>query len=353
MDGTPGRSQLSAGSLSPGFPAGTFGVIAGTVRGTQLCPRAFHPQPPPHPTGSTRRRGAQPRPGSAPAARIPAGRGTASGQSRQRRKFLGEFSSSWCTRWPCSHCVCAQASPGVSSRRLPWGCRFLSQTLPSPKPPAPACPSASMDAVGPLGEAREPGRKGSRPGLWAGLGWDIFLPAATPGIRSPLGLEQNGSAGTAGWVMAHPVRESLAASAGPGSGRWCWICRVPRRHLRDGPGPAARSRSKPQVCCTGTQSLGAAPSPGCPNPDMERWDRVSIVSRARGLGWGRADTGAPVGAIPRSARAQGRGHGGRAHPHPCCSSQPLAWPQDGMAKPPGCRCTPGTPCTLPTTPQPQ
>ena len=175
-DETPGRPQLSAGSRSPGLLAGTFGAIAGTMRGTQHCPGAFHPQPPPHPTGATRRRGAQTWPGSAPATCIPAGHGTAFGQRRRRRKFLGEFSSSWCMQGPCSHCVCVRASPGVSSRRLPRGCRFLSQTLPSPKSPAPACPAASVDAAGPLGEAGEPGRKGSRPRLGPGWGGTSSCP---------------------------------------------------------------------------------------------------------------------------------------------------------------------------------
>lgn len=82
------------------------------------------------------------------------------------------------------------ASHVVSPRQLSQGCRFLPQTLPSPKPPAPACPAALIDAAGPLGEAGEPGRKGSCPGLGRlGVGrlparrgpWD--LPASRTGTK--------------------------------------------------------------------------------------------------------------------------------------------------------------------------
>lgn len=82
----------------------------------------------------------------------------------------------------------------MSSRRLPRGCRFLSQTLPYPKPLAPACPTASMDAAGPLGEAGEPGRKGSRPGLRPGRGGTSSCPP------QPLGFAR-----LLDWNKMHPL----------------------------------------------------------------------------------------------------------------------------------------------------
>lgn len=233
---------------------------------------AFHPQPPLHPTGATHWRGAQTWPTSAPAACIPVGQGTASGQSRRQRKFLGEFSSSWCMQGPCSHCVCAWDQPWCELMPAPPGLRVPVPDAALTKAPSPGVPGRLGGCCWFPGRGWGAGKERELPWARARLGWDVFLPAIAPGIRLPLGLEKNASAGTAGWVMAHPIRESLAASAGPGSCRRCWICRAPSWHLVDGPGPEAGSRSKPHMRCMGIQSLGAASSLGCPNP--EQWDRL-------------------------------------------------------------------------------
>lgn len=223
-DGIPGRAQLSTRSCSPGLPTGTFGAIAGTVQDSRLIARDFHPQPEM----------------CSVLACIPEeqllSRADDGGNS------LGSFLPPGTRR---GHCVCP-GQPGVSSQQLPWAGWFLSQPLPFPKPP-PA-------AAAPLGEAREPGRKGSCPGL----GWDVFLPATVPGIHRALGLEQNASAGTAAWAMAAPA----------GKPRGIWNCRMPRQHLGHGPGPDPG----PDPRCA-AWAPRAASSLGCPNPYTAQWDR--------------------------------------------------------------------------------
>lgn len=168
------------------------------------------------------------------------------------------------------HCVCP-GQPGVSSQQLPRASRFLSRPLPFPEPP--------LTAAAPLGEAREPGRKGSCPGL----GWDVFLPATVPEIHPPLDLRPT-----------HPLAPGTRASPAPSGNTECQGSRG------DGAGPASAPdpARAPRAALSHTQGQERA--------------GASIPSRTF---WGHAGRGAPTGEDPHSARLQGWGHGGRAHPH--------------------------------------
>lgn len=169
------------------------------------------------------------------------------------------------------HCVCP-GQPGVSSQHLPRASRFLSGPLPFPEPP--------LAAAAPLGEAREPGRKGSCPGL----GWDVFLPAWSLGFTR-----------LRAWNKTHPLaREPRASSAPSGTTE-----------------------------CQGSLEDGAGPDPA---PDPAWAPRAALTS-----------LGCPDshGAVPHSAKVQGWARGGRAHPH-----LPGDWCDHKRAR--ESHCNPGT-----------
>lgn len=175
----------------------------------------------------------------------------------------------------------------VSSQRLTRAGRFLSQPLPFPNPP--------LAAAAPLGEAREPGRKGSCPGL----GWDIFLPATVTAIRPP-----------------RPKRIRWHQPGIPGICSLFWSHRMPRQPW------GWRSSSRARLCHQQPHPWAAQTHTGTREPE-----HLSLPGPSPGLGlFSRCRDGDTVvaGLILPSVVA--------------------AVTTRGQGKATGCHCTAGTSC---------